>query len=69
MWFALLAVVLIICITRVARSALEKALAETGASLDGDALPQSLPLMSAPSVNLHDPLIIKIDTNQDNHEH
>ncbi|XP_047951884.1 TVP38/TMEM64 family membrane protein slr0305-like [Salvia hispanica] len=65
----LMSVVLIICITRVAKSALEKALAETGACLDGDALPQSLPLMSSPLVNLDEPLIIKIDTDQDNHEH
>ncbi|KAL1548562.1 TVP38/TMEM64 family membrane protein-like protein [Salvia divinorum] len=65
----LVSVVLIICITRVAKAALEKALAETGECLDGDAMPQSLPLVSSPSVNLHEPLIIKIDTDQDNHEH
>lgn len=67
--FALLAVVLLICVTRVAKAALDKALAETGESLDGDAMSQSLPVISTPSVNLHEPLIIKIDTNQDNHEH
>ncbi|XP_057771818.1 uncharacterized protein LOC130991553 [Salvia miltiorrhiza] len=64
-----MSVVLIICVTRVAKAALEKALAETGECLDGDAMSQSLPVMSSPSVNLHEPLIIKIDTDQDNHEH
>ncbi|XP_047976943.1 TVP38/TMEM64 family membrane protein slr0305-like [Salvia hispanica] len=61
--------VLITCVTRVAKAALEKALAETGECLEGDTMSQSLPLTSNPSVNLHEPLIIKIDTDQDNHEH
>lgn len=65
----MLAAVLITCVTRVAKAALEKALAETGECLEGDTMSQSLPLTSNPSVNLHEPLIIKIDTDQDNHEH
>ncbi|KAL1543205.1 TVP38/TMEM64 family membrane protein-like protein [Salvia divinorum] len=64
-----MSVVLITCVARVAKAALEKALAETGECLEADAMSQSLPLTSSPSVNLHEPLIIKIETDQDNHEH
>lgn len=57
-----------ICVTRVAKAALDKALAENGDHLDGDSMSQSLPVKSSPCVNLHEPLIIKIDMNEDNHE-
>ncbi|KAG8370161.1 hypothetical protein BUALT_Bualt14G0088500 [Buddleja alternifolia] len=60
-------VVLIICVTRVAKAALEKALAENE-DLDDDILSPQLPITADPSVNLHEPFIIKIDTRQDNHE-
>lgn len=66
--FAFLAVVLLICVTRVAKAALDKALAENGECIDEEIMSQSLPIKSSPSVNLHEPLIIKIDSNQDNHE-
>ncbi|KAL3626214.1 hypothetical protein CASFOL_029763 [Castilleja foliolosa] len=60
--------VLIFCVTRVAKAALEKALAENGdADCDILSSPQ-LPITSAAPVNLNEPLIIKIDTFQDNHE-
>ncbi|KAH6816490.1 SNARE associated Golgi protein family [Perilla frutescens var. frutescens] len=64
----LMSVVLIICVTRVAKAALDKALAENGDCVDGDIMSAQLPVTSGPSVNLHEPLIIKIDTNQDSHE-
>ncbi|PIN00227.1 hypothetical protein CDL12_27269 [Handroanthus impetiginosus] len=60
-------VVLIICVMRVAKAALEKALAENE-DIDGDFLSPELPITADPAVNLHDPLIIKIDTLKDNHE-
>lgn len=63
----LLAVVLMICVTRVAKAALDKALAEN-ADLDGDIASPQLPIVADPDVNLHQPLIIKIDHPQDGHE-
>lgn len=60
---------LIICVTRVAKAALEKALAENEDYVDGDIMSPQLPVRSGPAVNLHEPLIIKIDdAHQDNHE-
>ncbi|CAA2938074.1 uncharacterized protein LOC111382143 [Olea europaea var. sylvestris] len=60
-------VVLMICVTRVAKAALDKALAEN-ADLDGDIASPQLPIVADPDVNLHQPLIIKIDHPQDGHE-
>lgn len=63
--FACIAVFLIICVTRVAKAALEKALAENE-DID-DILPSpELPTVADP--HLGQPLIIKIDSAQDNHE-
>ncbi|CAI9776296.1 unnamed protein product [Fraxinus pennsylvanica] len=59
-------VVLIICVTRVAKAALEKALAENEDD-DYDIASSQLPILADSAVNLHDPLIIKIDTPQDHH--
>lgn len=60
--------VLIVCVTRVAKAALDKALAENE-DVDGDdILSPQLPIKAGPAVNLHEPLIIRIDTPQDNHE-
>lgn len=52
--------VLIICVTRVAKAALEKALAEND---DVDDILESpeLPVVADPPGNLNQPLIIKID--------
>ncbi|KAK6117261.1 hypothetical protein DH2020_048995 [Rehmannia glutinosa] len=60
-------VMLMFCVTRVAKAALEKALAENE-DVDGDFLSPQLPIKAATAVNLNEPLIIKIDTAQDTHE-
>uniref|UniRef100_A0A5B6ZMF4 VTT domain-containing protein n=1 Tax=Davidia involucrata TaxID=16924 RepID=A0A5B6ZMF4_DAVIN len=61
-------VVAMVCVTKVAKAALEKALAENE-DIDGilDSS-QQLPIMADSPVDLHRPLIIKIDPSQDNHE-
>ncbi|KAL4272524.1 hypothetical protein GQ457_13G015680 [Hibiscus cannabinus] len=60
-------VVLMICVTRVAKSALDKALAENE---DVDSIIDSpqLPIVGEAPGNLHEPLIIKIDAPDDTHE-
>ncbi|EYU41539.1 hypothetical protein MIMGU_mgv1a022962mg [Erythranthe guttata] len=60
-------VVLLVCVTRVAKAALEKALAENE-DTDIDILSPQLPVKAGPTLNLHEPLIIRIDSPQDNHE-
>ncbi|KAL2458607.1 SNARE associated Golgi protein family [Forsythia ovata] len=60
-------VLLIICVTRVAKAALEKALAENE-DIDGDISSPQLPVLADSAVNIHEPLIVKIDTPQDHHE-
>lgn len=62
--FTGLAVVLIICVTKVAKSALEKALAENG---EVDVGTSHLPVVASPS-DLQQPLVIKIDTSNEDHE-
>lgn len=59
--------VLIICVTRVAKAALEKALAENE-DIEYDIASPQLPVLADSAVNLHDPLMVKIDTPQDHHE-
>ena len=68
-FMALLAVLLMVCVTKVAKAALEKALAENE-DIDGIvASPPSLPTVSIPSSDLQQPLVVKIDsTAQDNQE-
>ena len=58
------AVLLIICVTRVAKSALDKALAENG---EADLGAPQLPVAASPS-DLHQPLVIRIDTSNEDHE-
>jgi hypothetical protein len=55
---------LIICVTKVAKSSLDKALAENG---EVDIGTSQLPVVAAPS-DLHQPLVIKIDTSNEDHE-
>lgn len=57
-----------ICVTKVAKSALDKALAENE-DIDEDivASPQ-LPIVVDPPVDLQQPLLIKIKPSVDNHE-
>ncbi|CAD6222799.1 unnamed protein product [Miscanthus lutarioriparius] len=59
-----LSVVLIICVTKIAKSSLEKALAENG---ELDVGTSQLPVVASPS-DLHQPLVIKIDTSNEDHE-
>ncbi|KAJ4847254.1 hypothetical protein Tsubulata_004666 [Turnera subulata] len=62
-----LSVVLMLCVTKVAKNALDKALAEHE-DLDGvDGITQS-PIVADPSTDLNQPLIVKIDAFEDNHE-
>lgn len=58
--------ILIICITRVAKAALDKALAENE---DYDDITSAqLPVVADAPVDLKQPLIIKIDSTEENHE-
>lgn len=63
-------VVLMVCVTKVAKTALDKALAENeDIDIDGTiASPQQLSNVGDPSVDNQQPLLIKTDPDQDNHE-
>lgn len=67
MSFFLYAVVLLVCVTKVAKAALDKALAENEDSDIVEALPE-LPIVADPPTDLRQPLVIKIDSSQDDHE-
>ena len=57
-----------LCVTKVAKSALDKALAENE-DLDDETDAPQLPIVAEePQVNLNEPLIIKVDHAQGNHE-
>lgn len=58
-------VVLAYCVTRVAKAALEKALAENGDAVDYLGLSSQLPIVAESPVDLNQPLIIKIDSPQE----
>lgn len=60
--------VLMICATKVAKSALDNAMAECEEDIDGTASSLQPPIVTEPSVDLNQPLIIKIDQDQDNHQ-
>ena len=62
LWFVLglCAVILMVCVTKVAKNALEKALAENEDLEDITDSPE-LPIVAESSVNLNEPLIIKVD--------
>jgi hypothetical protein len=62
-----IAVVLIFCVTKVAKSALDKALAENE-DLDFILASSQLTIVADIPVNLNQPLIIKIDPSEDKHE-
>ncbi|KAJ0092526.1 hypothetical protein Patl1_25455 [Pistacia atlantica] len=59
--------ILMVCVTKVAKSALEKALAENE-DIDGVFGSPQLPIVGETPVDLNQPLIIKIDHVDDNHE-
>lgn len=64
-FFGLFAVILMFLVTRVAKAALEKALAENE---DLDIItPPELPVSDTPG-HLDQPLLIKIDPSEDHHE-
>ena len=56
-----------VCVTKVAKSALEKALAENE-DIDSNVESPQLPIVGEAHVDLHHPLIIKIDPADDTHE-
>ncbi|XP_072996612.1 uncharacterized protein [Typha latifolia] len=59
--------ILMICVTRVAKASLEKALAENP-EVENILVTPQLPVVSAQASGLHQPLIIKIDPSNDDHE-
>ncbi|KAH0470478.1 hypothetical protein IEQ34_000201 [Dendrobium chrysotoxum] len=59
--------ILMVCVTKVAKSSLEKALAENP-DVENLLVSPQLPITSCPSVDLHKPLIIKVDPSNDDHE-
>ncbi|CAK9161897.1 unnamed protein product [Ilex paraguariensis] len=61
-------VVSIICVTKVAKASLEKALAENENNTDDMEVSPQLPIVADSPVDLHQPLIVKIDPSQNNHE-
>lgn len=65
----LFAVLLMVCVTKVAKAALEKALAENEDidSIVPIPIPQ-LPIVSNPSLDLQQPLVVKVADAQDNQE-
>ncbi|XP_022722785.1 uncharacterized protein LOC111279963 isoform X3 [Durio zibethinus] len=60
-------VVLMVCVTKVAKSALDKALAENE-DVDSIVGSPQLPIVGEAAVDLHQPLIIKIDPADETHE-
>lgn len=61
----LCAVVLVVCVTKVAKAALDKALAEN-MEVDGIFDSPQLPIVSDPPLDLHQPLIIKVESSVEN---
>lgn len=61
------AVILMIVVTRVAKGALEKALAENE-DIDNIIGSPELPIAAEPPVDLNQPLLIKIDPSEEKHE-
>lgn len=59
-------VILIVYITRVAKASLEKALAEN-AEIEGILASPGLPIVAEPPMDLHKPLIIRIDPSTEDH--
>ncbi|KAJ8493835.1 hypothetical protein OPV22_015556 [Ensete ventricosum] len=58
---------LMVCVTRVAKASLDKALAEN-TEVDNILVTPPLPVVFGPPSDLHQPLVIKIDPSSDNHE-
>ncbi|EXB39349.1 hypothetical protein L484_025044 [Morus notabilis] len=62
-----ISMILLFCITKLAKASLEKALAEN-AEIEGILSPSMLPIVSNSGVDLQKPLIIKIDTLEESQE-
>ncbi|PON63904.1 Transmembrane protein [Trema orientale] len=62
-----ISIIILVCITKVAKASLEKALADNG-EVEGILSPPTLPIVSNPSLDLQNPLIIKIDPLDEHHE-
>lgn len=62
-----ISVILIVCITRIAKASLDKALAENG-DLEGIMASPGLPIVAETPLDLQKPLIIKIDSSREDHE-
>jgi len=56
-----------VCVTKVAKASLEKALAENPEVENILGAPQ-LPIVSSTASDLHEPLVIKVDPSSDDHE-
>ncbi|XP_010942479.1 uncharacterized protein [Elaeis guineensis] len=63
----LISAILMVCVTKVAKSSLDNALAEN-AEVENILVAPQLPIMSTPTTDLHQPLIIKIDPSTDEHK-
>ncbi|XP_010255885.1 PREDICTED: uncharacterized protein LOC104596428 [Nelumbo nucifera] len=62
-----ISVVLMVAVTKVAKASLDKALAEN-LEIEGVLASPQLPIVADPPMDLHQPLIVKIDVSADNHE-
>ncbi|XP_042422810.1 transmembrane protein 64-like [Zingiber officinale] len=63
----LVSAILLVCVTRVAKASLDKALAEN-TEVENLLVTTSLPVVSAASSDLRQPLVIQIDPSSDKHE-
>ncbi|CAI8610492.1 unnamed protein product [Vicia faba] len=63
-----ISVVLMICVTKVAKSALNNALAECGEDMSNTTSSSEQPIVTEPLVDLNQPLVNEIDQNQDNQQ-
>ncbi|PSS33900.1 TVP38/TMEM64 family membrane protein like [Actinidia chinensis var. chinensis] len=61
-----MSVVLLVCVTKVAKAALNKALAENE-NIDSIVASPELPIVAETMADLHQPLVIKIDPSQEDH--
>ncbi|XP_026662464.2 TVP38/TMEM64 family membrane protein slr0305-like [Phoenix dactylifera] len=63
----LISAILMVCVTKVAKSSLDKALAEN-AEVENILVTPQLPIVSTPNPDLHQPLIINIEPSIDEHK-
>lgn len=68
LWFFNCTVILVVIVTKVAKASLDKALAENPDIGSVLVTPQLPVTVTAPPSDLHQPLVIKIDPSNDDHE-